>query len=383
MWTNNKLQAILNDLNKVDWSFEASSSNGDLTSLHPYPARFIPAIPKTIIEMVQKYNKHKKLRILDPFAGCGTVLTEGLKHNCDVVGIDINGLAHLLEEVYTTSVSKLDVHKLTLLKMNVMRVLRSNKHVVPTPDIPHLDHWFDLNSITLISNTLFVINKEKVKKVRQLGLLSLSRILVQLSRQKSETQYVAVQKFLTNEQKINLLSDSFDIVIDFYSKQKKFKNKSSCILGDSRQSDTYLNVSNINLVITSPPYPNAYEYWLYHKYRMYWMGMDPIWSRTNEIGTRPHYSGSGKKNEWDFYRDIKKILFQIDKVSSKDALQFWVVGDSIIKGKKINNSKIVIDAALEIGWENVATCRRKINRKRSSFQGIGNKEFENLLIFAK
>ena len=41
--------------------------------------------------------------------------------------------------------------------------------------------------------------------------------------------------------------------------------------------------------MTSPPYPNAYEYWLYHKYRMYWLGMDPIAVRQQEIGARPHY----------------------------------------------------------------------------------------------
>jgi site-specific DNA-methyltransferase (cytosine-N4-specific) len=28
---------------------------------------------------------------------------------------------------------------------------------------------------------------------------------------------------------------------------------------------------------------------LYHKYRMYWLGMDPIAVREHEIGARPHY----------------------------------------------------------------------------------------------
>ena len=40
----------------------------------------------------------------------------------------------------------------------------------------------------------------------------------------------------------------------------------------------------VGLVITSPPYPNAYEYWLYHKYRMYWLGLDPIAVKKQEIG---------------------------------------------------------------------------------------------------
>lgn len=385
MKLTNTIQNVLNDLKKVDWSFETSSSNGDLTSLHPYPARFIPVIPETIIETIQRHNKGKKLKLLDPFAGCGTVLTEGLKHNCDVVGIDINGLANLLEKVYTTPTSKSDLHKLYLLKNKVVDKL-SNSEVGgkgDIPNIPNLDHWFDVDSAKTISRSLHIINREKSKKVRELSLLSISRVLVQLSRQKSETQYVAIRKFLTHDQKIKLLNDSFETTVSFYSKRKKVTNKALCILGDSRDSKTYSHIHKVDLIITSPPYPNAYEYWLYHKYRMYWMGMDPIWSRSNEIGTRPHYSGSGKKDEWDFYSDIKKVILQLDKVTSKNALQFWVVGNSVIKGRKIDNSRIVVNAAKDIGWKNIAIYRRKINRRRSSFQGIGNKQFENILVFSR
>ena len=385
MKLTNTSQNVLKDLEEIDWSFKMSSSNGDLTSLHPYPARFIPAIPEAIIEIVQRYRKIRKLKLLDPFAGCGTVLTEGLKHGCDVVGIDINGLANLLEKAYTTPTSKANLNQLSLLKNKVIDTISKSEvgGDKDIPNIPHLDHWFDVDSAKTISRSLNIINREKSKKVRELGLLSVSRVLVKLSRQKSETQYVAVRKLLTHDQKIKFLKDSFETTVGFYSKRKKVTNKSLCILGDSRDGKTYSHISKVDLVITSPPYPNAYEYWLYHKYRMYWMGMDPIWSRSNEIGTRPHYSGSGKKDEWDFYSDIKKVIFQLDKVTAKDALQFWVVGNSVIKGRKIDNSKIIINVAKDIGWGNVATYRRRINRHRSSFQGIGNKEFENILVFSR
>ena len=49
----------------------------------------------------------------------------------------------------------------------------------------------------------------------------------------------------------------------------------------------------VSLVITSPPYPNAYEYWLYHKYRMWWLGfLDPIAVKEREIGARAHISSN-------------------------------------------------------------------------------------------
>ena len=69
MFTFNR--QTLEDIKKVNWTFPDSSSNGHITSLHPYPARFIPIIPRILIENLQV--KHK-ITILDPFAGCGTTL---------------------------------------------------------------------------------------------------------------------------------------------------------------------------------------------------------------------------------------------------------------------------------------------------------------------
>src|SRR5713101_4532883 len=92
------LNNTLNDFKKIDWAFSSHSSNGHITSLHPYPARFIPIIPRTIID---GFNlEGRQLNILDPFAGCGTTLVEGLELGHNVIGIDINGLAALLERVY-------------------------------------------------------------------------------------------------------------------------------------------------------------------------------------------------------------------------------------------------------------------------------------------
>lgn len=382
MTSANATKEIIDELDNIDWNFDLLSSTGDLTSLHPYPARFIPAIPGTIINIIKKYKE--ELTVLDPFAGCGTVLNEGIKSGCDVVGIDINGLANLLQRAYTSSVDPSDIFKLNLLKTRVIDSITSaNQDNGIELNIPNLNHWFDFDSIGLIKSSMDTVLKEKDSEIRTIGLLCISRVLVLLSRQKSETQYVAIEKNLTRNYKIKLISDSFDTVIKYFSERKKIINRTLCLHGDSREKSTYINIPPIDLVITSPPYPNAFEYWLYHKYRMYWMGMDPIWSRNSEIGARPYYSGSGKKDEWDFYEDIKKVLIQINDVTTKNALQFWVVGDSIIKGRSIDNSKIVIDAANEVGWKNIATYKRKINRRKSSFQGIGNKEFEKILVFSR
>ena len=52
--------------------------------------------------------------------------------------------------------------------------------------------------------------------------------------------------------------------------------------------------------ITSPPYPNAYEYWLYHKYRMCWFGFDLLSVKAREIGARAYFFRRNQHTEDDF-----------------------------------------------------------------------------------
>ncbi len=380
---NVSIESLLNILEGIDWSFSDHSSSGHITSLHPYPARFIPMIPNAIIKAVKPY--YGELNILDPFAGCGTVLSEAIASGCSTIGIDVNGLANFLQKAYTAQISEKNLAELIqivnrLENEHSFDTLVSQHHL----DIPNLKHWFDEDTISIVSTAINIINASSDENAKMLGLLGVSRSLVSLSRQKSDTQYVAIEKSHNKYEKLKVLVSSIKTVEKQYRKLGlTTHNKALCILGDSRDPKSYNGIKKVNLVITSPPYPNAYEYWLYHKYRMYWMGMDPIWSREKEIGVRPHYSGSGKKDEWDFYKDIKLVLQNIDSVTTKDALQFWVVGDSIIKGRAIDNTKIIIDAANEVGWKKLAIYQRPINRKKSSFQGIGKKQFEDVIVLTR
>jgi site-specific DNA-methyltransferase (cytosine-N4-specific) len=70
----------------------------------------------------------------------------------------------------------------------------------------------------------------------------------------------------------------------------------------------------VSLVITSPPYPNAYEYWLYHKYRMYWLGMDPISVREREIGARPQLLQEEPQTAADFEWQMGRVFALLARV---------------------------------------------------------------------
>lgn len=375
---------IISEIEEIDWSFDKSSSNGHITGLHPYPARFIPIIPKTIISIIGRENK---LNILDPFSGCGTTLYEGLLAGHNVNGIDINALAILLQRVYTHpySLQELSIfEKYTIELFTDTRFSnQDDKHIFT--DIPNIDHWFTKITQDVLSRVLSNVNNSDISEVlKDLAKFAISRVIVKISNQQSDTQYRALNNELSLVEVQNILKSSFvEVLKRFRNANNKWDNQATIVQGDSRVKESYKDIDKVNLVITSPPYPNAYEYWLYHKYRMYWLNMDPIWCRKNEIGARPYYSGSGKLNEFDFQRDIDAVFSNITNVTTKDAIQFWVVGDSIIKGKLIDNVKIIVKSAEETGWEVVRIIDRRLARSKSSFQGIGRQKKESIIVLRK
>jgi site-specific DNA-methyltransferase (cytosine-N4-specific) len=123
----------------------------------------------------------------------------------------------------------------------------------------------------------------------------------------------------------------------------------------------------IGLVVTSPPYPNAYEYWLYHKYRMYWLGMDPIKVREREIGARPHYfKRNGHKAE-DFRQQMACVFALLCQTMHQTGRACFLIGHSVIHGKHIDNLKLLIEAARQYDFMLQEKTERPIARTRKAF----------------
>src|ERR1700752_3595814 len=84
-------------LNKVNWNFD-EVPNSALHSIHPYPAKFIPNIPRALINSLPIPEGSI---ILDPFCGSGVTLTEAQDAGIESLGVDLNPIACLLSRVKT------------------------------------------------------------------------------------------------------------------------------------------------------------------------------------------------------------------------------------------------------------------------------------------
>jgi len=55
--------------------------------------------------------------------------------------------------------------------------------------------------------------------------------------------------------------------------------------------------NSIDFIVTSPPYPNAFDYCLYHRFRQFWLGFNPRILSNYEIGAHLKYQKNNQGPE--------------------------------------------------------------------------------------
>jgi site-specific DNA-methyltransferase (cytosine-N4-specific) len=157
--------------------------------------------------------------------------------------------------------------------------------------------------------------------------------------------------------------------------ESKFK------VADTRAENVFPE-NSADLAVTSPPYPNAYDYHLYHKYRLFWLGMNPHQLRKSEIGAHADYSKKNGPNEFDFMLDMEKCFNNTSKILKRGSYFVLVIGDSILKGRSIKNNEVLKQAAQNTNFSFVIEFQRKLNLRKKSFNPeIGNIKTEKIMVF--
>lgn len=181
-------------LEKINWDFAEALTNSTTNSIHPYPAKFIPQIPKNFIELLSQ----KGDTIYDPFLGSGTTAVEANIIGRDAIGNDVNELAVLISKVKTTPISTLKLSLLNKLLENIYNQIdmlySRKKNELSIPNIANLQSWFDdfvIKELVIIKEE---INKLNNRNLIDLSMVALSGIIVNVSRQDSDTRYVRVKK---------------------------------------------------------------------------------------------------------------------------------------------------------------------------------------------
>lgn len=362
-------------LNAVKWDFPDRTRHSDLEAIHPYPAKFIPELPGTILD---RLALPRGTIVLDPFVGSGTTLVECQKRGIQSVGIDLNPIACLIARVKT---GKLPEHFEQELQKVLAIALQCKKAVIPA--IPNLDHWFENATQAQIAKLVFAIN-QSAPACQEIFRLSLSSILVRISNQDSDTRYAAVKKNIIAEQIPTFFATACRRV-SASMQNRNYPQTPATVLERNTLTVTAKDIkARVGAVITSPPYPNAYEYWLYHKYRMFWLGYDPLQVKEQEIGARAHFFKTNHHTADNFIGQMRSTFELIDSVLVPNGYACFVIGRSKIHGEIIDNAKIIEEVAFNFRFKTVFKAERVIAANRKSFNlSHANIKTETILVLAK
>ena len=383
-------------LEALTWDFHSADTTYLTHNLHPYPAKFIPQIPNRLIHGLSTPRD----TVADIFCGSGTTLLEALQLNRHAIGIDANPIAVLITKAKTNSLTTSDYVDLATHKLKCEGLLQTIEQLAfdsplqdrpfvsrgwrPNPDM--LDVWFLPHIVEELAELLVFINQVKSDSANILCQVAFSSIIVRVSKQDSDSRYVRRIKTTPVGDAIRQYIKQLTSAVATASQMNQLVDRSL-----SRQvlNANILDnppIGEFDLMVTSPPYPNAYSYHLYHRTRLMWLGYDPEVFKASEIGSHRKYSAKGHNRATpDTFRAEFDHIFQwLRQLLKLGHHACFVIGDSKIRGDRMDNTSILSTVGARSGFREVARIERRIPKNRKALNpSIGGIHQENILILRK
>lgn len=247
--------------------------------LHKYPAKFIPQIPRWALE----YESTGLGVVLDPFCGSGTTLVEAGLRGLTAHGLDISPLAVLLTRAKTA-----DIHRLEgRVDQLVSRIATSAR--------ARVDHWYarldrPAEQLGLHSTWAFWFPKRQMAKLLAL------REAITRSRSESRRDFLLVclssiaksASFLDEDQiKVRYVPNKelADPILEFESLAAPALTAQARLAKRFREAGAVFDAvvgtatklpfakESIDRIVTSPPYINAVDYTMAHRYNLFLLGL--------------------------------------------------------------------------------------------------------------
>ena len=371
-------ESAIASLKALDWSFTDDDTRYLTHDLHPYPAKFIPQIPAHLIARLSVRGDV----ICDPFGGSATTAIEAVRLGRRAVSFDANPLSELIGRVktgYMTSGVRADLGQLTAAVQGHVTGIGGKgpdwsddlqaRYQCYVPDIPHFEKWFEPCVVGELALLRHLINRTTEGLAQNAALLAFSRIIVRVSNQDSETRYVSVSKTIRPTLTLMAFLESLRTItrrleaaaIDLQCTDARF------LTGDARtELPPIVGDNTVDLIVTSPPYPNATDYHLYHRFRLFWLGFDPRALGRIEIGS--HLRHQRNRTGFDeFCADMAEVLDGCFRILLPGRYAVFVVGDAVFKGEHYSTADALCDAARKAGFSVCGTIRRRIHETQRSF----------------
>ena len=382
---------VIRELRELDWAFSDDDTTYLSHDIHPYPAKFIPQIPRNLIARLSLPGE----TVWDPFGGSGTTALESILLGRQGVSSDVNPLAEVIGRAKLLTLTKEEDDYLRALAEELFIVAANEGSVRGAlsqyerlgryvPDIPNVGQWFHAQALEELSYLKARIGGFDSEKCQRLANVCLSKIILKASFQDSETRYARCQKEFPPGKVVRLFAGTLESALKKVRYLGTFlRFRAARFLTADLRAERVVEPCSVDLIVTSPPYPNANDYHLYHRFRLFWLGYDPRELARKEIGSHLRHQKEQTGIE-DYLGEMEQCLRNMLAGLRPGRFAVMVIGDALFEGELSHTAGMVGERAGAVGFEVVGEIERDLPKHRRSFIATARRlRSESLLVLRK
>ena len=373
-------------------------------AFHPYPGRFHPALPRTVLRgMFQAPQKiggapTPPPQVLDPFVGGGTTLVEAMLLGLPATGNDLNPVAMMVSRERTrtrNATEAASVEEEVRRIAEAVEALRREKnppranpvriHGLTPHYQPHLLAEF-MQWLRLIEMLRLGPTRETLRAVFSSAVVKFSN-LASDSRPEAGTppRYPkgAVTRFLVEK-----CQELIRAQIDLGQRLPPAPPRPVLLEEDARLLSS-VETDSVGLTLTSPPYPGTYDYHHQHRLRMDWLNLDGSALLHGEVGSRREMEGGAsevadaQKGGWS--AGLREVLGTLARVTRPGGHLVLAMGDWISNGHAVDAHNAIGRTTLPEHWSlDSSASIRRAEHSRLEKKAFGRRgKWEHLLLFTR
>jgi 16S rRNA G966 N2-methylase RsmD len=288
--------------------------------------------------------------VFDPFLGSGTVAFEAATMGYDCAGTEINPAAATLARTYELMNLPKDERK------SILDSVEYKFFEIACPqNLPLFGSTSPLPSIQETIKSLAKVIESRYEKI----IVEALCILIEEDKAGTESKRRSIWK--------NLRS-----VIQSWTHTN---SSIVTLLSDSRK--TPLPSNSVDLVITSPPYINVFNYHQQYRKTCEMIGWQPLSVAKSEIGANRKHRSNRFLTVIQYCMDIAQCIHELDRLAKPGARAIFVVGreSSVLKTPFFNGN--LIKQIIDYGNRG----RFRLEQERVFMNRFGQSIFEDILHF--
>ena len=347
---------------------------------YTYKEGFSPLFVKQFLE---RFKSSESNVVFDPFGGIGTTVVESALSGFNAYSNDVNPLSNFIAKVKAENYNSVDLVDLENELSRIKNYCFEFK--TKSPENETVSSYFNEITLDAVLRIQYYIETINNKKVQNLIFIALLTILEPISTHRKDGNGVKRKKNFKGDFDINQIVNLLTLQINLFIYDIKNNSiKKKPIIYHQSSFDAYELPNKADLVITSPPYANCFDYSKVYLVELWFGGFfkhkkDQKLFRESSVTSHVHYKWDLRHQEfghdlinteiydylkslnlWDkkipnmlvgYFNDMGKVLYELSHNLNEGATVGIVVGNSVYGGVPIATDILLAEIGVKLGYK--------------------------------